>query len=102
MRYSQDEVKREIIEAWRSYIRQADSSLGQLEKEVWQAGENAAQVTGEWLHYVDRVVREIADIVFSIGEPDWAGHGDIETIRRLKKRVYEFDTRLYDLKNSHW
>jgi hypothetical protein len=99
---SKDDIRQEIIEAWRSYIERANLSLEELEKELPQPGESAKQVSEEWVHSLDKLIREIADTVFSVGEPEWAGAGekDAELMKKLKQRVYNFDSRLHQLKKN--
>lgn len=92
-------IKRDITRAWRRYIQQVEFSLGQLEREIQKTWENAGdRIPEERIQYVDGMIKEIYDIVFSIGEPKWANRRDAELIRNLKKRVYHFDSQLHQLK----
>ena len=93
-----EDIKREITHAWRSYIRQVEFLLGQLEREIQKNWENSGRITEERVRHVDGLIKEIYDIVFSIGEPKWANGRDAELIRNLKRRVYQFDSQLHQLK----
>jgi len=92
-------IKRDITRAWRRYIQQVEFSLGQLEREIQKTWENAAgRIPEERIQHVDGMIKEIYDIVFSIGEPKWANRRDAELIRNLKRRVYQFDSQFHQLK----
>ena len=91
-------IRRDMTHAWRRYLRQVESSLGQLEREIQKTWENAGALTQERVQQMEGVLKEIYDIVFSIGEPKWADKGDAEMIRNLKRRVYQFDSQLHQLK----
>jgi len=98
MGLSKDEIQQEIIDAWRSYLKQVESSLFQLEQELQKMSANLGNLPDEWLANVDHVVEEISNIIFSVGEPKWADDSDIEMIKNLKKRIYQFYNRLCEVR----
>ena len=99
MGLSKDEIQREIIDAWRSYVKQVASSLLQLEQEVQKVMPAPGNLTDEWLQHVDQAIAEISNIIFSIGEPKWANDSDIELLKNLKKRIYTINCQLYQIRS---
>ena len=98
MGLSKDEIQQEIIDAWRSYLNQVESSLFYIEQELQKMSANAGNLTDEWLANVDHVLEEISNIIFSIGEPKWADDSDTEMIKNLKKRIYKFNGQLCEIR----
>ncbi len=90
MGFSSEEINKDMTEAWRNYVRQVESFLSKIEKEIQEATREGTQLTEEWLRYVEEVMDEINNCIFSIGEPKWADSEDAALIRDLKKRIYEF------------
>ncbi len=87
-----------MTEAWRNYVRQVESLVEQIEKELQKALHEGGQFTEEWLRYVDEVMDEINNCIFSIGEPKWADSKDAAQIKDLKRRIYEFGSRFHQLR----
>ncbi len=89
-----------MIHAWRCYIRQVDSSLGILEKDLQALLEKRGCASDEWVRHVDEMIEEISNIIFSIREPRWAEHTDASLVRNLKMRIYEFSARFHEIKTD--
>lgn len=72
--------------------------LEKIEQEIQKATHEGGPLTEELLQYVDGVMDEINNCIFSIGEPKWADSRDAAQIRDLKKRIYEFGNRLHQIR----
>ena len=100
MGFINEEMYKDMTEAWRCYIRQVESSLRTLEKEIQQATQDGGQLTQEWIQHVDQVMDELNNSIFSIGEPKWADSEDAELIKNLKIRIYEFGNQFHQIRGQ--
>ena len=79
-----DEIQREMVEAWNTYVQALSKSLDLIEKEIEEAKELAGVCTSEWCNATEHVLDELGNALFSISEPRWSDKEDSKRIKLLK------------------
>jgi hypothetical protein len=85
----QTDVQNSIVEGWRVFINNMESSLDILEKGITEAAEMSEACTSEWCQATEHVIDELANSLFSISEPHWSSDEDNKKIKDLKRRVHD-------------
>jgi len=85
----QTDVQNSIVEGWKVFINNMESSLDILEKGITEAAEMSEACTSEWCQATEHVIDELANSLFSISEPHWSSDEDSKKIKDLKRRVHD-------------
>jgi capsid protein len=84
-----DEIHREYVSAWRTYLESLEQALFKLEADIKEASEMAGVCTDEWCQATEHVIDELSNALFSISEPRWSDKEDSTKIKQLKRRVHD-------------
>ncbi|MFP4308560.1 MAG: hypothetical protein ACLFRG_13440 [Desulfococcaceae bacterium] len=84
-----DEMQKELLETWRTFVNSLEESLDKIEKDIEEAKEMAGVCTDEWCEATEHYIDDIANSLFSISEPRFASPEDSKKIKELKRRVYD-------------
>ena len=82
-------LRNQITEGWRDFIRSMEESLNMLEKDIDEAAEMSEKCTGEWCEATEHVIDELSNSLFSISEPHWSSEEDSKKLKALKRRVHD-------------
>lgn len=85
----QNTVQEEVVNNWKMFMENMETSLNTLEQGIKEASEMADVCTSEWCEATEHVIDELSNQLFSISEPRWASQEDSQKIRDLKKRVHD-------------
>ena len=89
MSMPKDEVQKEMIDAWRSFMEALEKSMDKLDADIKEASQMANQCTSEWCTATEHVIDELSNSLFSISEPRWADEADSKRLKALKRRVHD-------------
>ena len=89
MSMPKDEIQKDYVEAWRTYLKSLEQALDKLEADIQEASQMADQCTSEWCEATQHVIDELSNALFSISEPRWSDPEDTAKIKQLKRRVYD-------------
>ena len=89
MSMPKDEIHREYVRAWRTYLNSLEQALSKLEADINEASEMAGVCTDEWCQATEHVIDELSNALFSISEPRWSDKEDSAKIKQLKRRVHD-------------
>jgi len=89
MSMPKDEIQKEMTEAWITYLHALEKSIEILDRDIAEAREMGKVCTSEWCEATEHVIDELANSLFSISEPRWAGPEDSKRVKALKRRVYD-------------
>jgi hypothetical protein len=84
-----DELQKELVETWRTFMNSMEDALNKVEKDIEEAKGMAGVCTDEWCEATEHVIDDIANSLFSISEPRFASPEDSKKIKELKRRVYD-------------
>ena len=84
-----DELQKEMIEAWGTYLDALERSLDLLDVQIREAAEMAGTCTNEWCEATEHFIDDLSNSLFSISEPHWSSKEDEQRIKRLKHRVHD-------------
>jgi len=85
----QADVRNQIIQRWRDFIKSMEESLKILEKDLDEAEEMSEKCTGEWCEATEHVIDELSNSLFSISEPRWSSEEDSKKLKVLKRRIHD-------------
>lgn len=83
------DLQENIIQNWRTFINNLETSLNMLEKEIDEAAQMQNICTSEWCEATEHVIDELSNSLFSISEPRWAPAEDSVNIKVLRKRLHD-------------
>ena len=89
MTMPRDEIQKDIVEAWRTYLDALEKSIVLIEEDIRQASGMVETCTDEWCEATQHYIDDINNALFSISEPRWAAKEDSEKIKALKRRVHD-------------
>lgn len=89
MSMPKDEMQREYMDAWRTYLKSFEKSLENLEADINEASEMTEICTDEWCQATEHVIDELSNALFSISEPRWSNPEDSAKLKELKRRVHD-------------
>ena len=84
-----DEVREEMLEAWRIYLQSLEKSLELVESKIQEASEMTQVCTDEWCAATEHVIDDLSNMLFSISEPRDSSEQDSRRIKELKRRVHD-------------
>lgn len=84
-----DDIHREYVSAWRTYLDSLEQALKKLETDINEASEMVGVCTDEWCQATEHVIDELSNALFSISEPRWSDKADADKIKQLKRRVHD-------------
>lgn len=84
-----DELQKELVETWRTFVNSMEEALDKVEKDIEEAKGMAGVCTDEWCEATEHFIDDIANSLFSISEPRFASPEDSKKIKELKRRVYD-------------
>ena len=82
-------IQKELMEGWRTYIRNLQKGLDILEEDIEEAAKMAGECTLEWCQAIEHVIDELGNSLYSISEPGWSSEEDSKKIRELRKRLHD-------------
>jgi hemerythrin-like domain-containing protein len=88
-----DGIEKEIVEGWRSFVKNLEKGLDMLEEDIEEAAKMADSCTAEWCQATEHVIDELSNSLFSISEPTWSSPEDSNKIKALKRRVHDLYAR---------
>jgi isocitrate/isopropylmalate dehydrogenase len=97
MAMPKDEIQKEMIDAWRTFMDGLETSLQKLDEDIKEASQMANQCTSEWCEATEHVIDELSNALFSISEPRWANEEDTKRLKALKRRVYDLYANYRDV-----
>lgn len=84
-----DEVQKEMVDAWNTYVQALEKSLDLIDNDINEAKEMAGVCTNEWCNATEHVLDDLGNALFSISEPRWSSPEDSKRIKALKRRLYD-------------
>ena len=85
----QNDLQQGVVENWRTFMKNMETSLDQLEKGINEASEMAGACTSEWCEATEHVIDDLSNQLFSISEPRWVREEDSKKLKALKRRVHD-------------
>lgn len=82
-------IQGDLMETWRAFIDNMESSLDALEKGIDEAVEMRDICTSEWCEATEHVIDELSNSLFSLSEPRWSTDADSKKIKALKRRIHD-------------
>jgi hypothetical protein len=89
MSMPKDEVRRELAQAWGTYMAALGKSMAWLEKHIDEAMDMAGMCTAEWCQATEHVIDDLNNALFSISEPRWIDDEQSRELKRLKRKIYD-------------
>ena len=84
-----EEVEKEMVEGWRTFISNLEKGLEILEQDINEAASMSDACTLEWCEAVEHVIDELSNSLFSISEPTWSSEEDSKKIKQLRKKLHD-------------
>jgi hypothetical protein len=85
----QNDVQGSVVENWRMFLGNMETSLSRLEEGINEASEMAGVCTSEWCEATEHVIDDLSNQLFSISEPRWVSEEDSKKLKALKRRVHD-------------
>jgi hypothetical protein len=89
MSMPEDEIQKEMSEAWDIYVKALEKSLVMIERDIEEAKEMAGVCTNESCNATEHILDELGNALFSISEPRWSSKEESNRIKALKRRLYD-------------
>jgi hypothetical protein len=85
----QSTIHDQLLETWRMYVKNLESSLKNLETALQDADEMRDVCTDEWCQATEHVIDDLSNSLFSISEPRGSSEEDSKRIRTLRKKLHD-------------
>ena len=89
MAMPKDEIQKDLVKAWRTYLDALEKSIVLIEEDIRQASGMAGTCTDEWCEATQHYIDDINNALFSISEPRWAAKEESEKIKALKRHEHD-------------
>ena len=85
----QVEMEETMLRAHREFLENLEKSLNLVAQEIDEAKEMAHICTDKWCLATERVLDELAKVIFAVSEPRWLSKEDSKKLSGLRHRIHD-------------